>query len=80
MNAFLKFIGALTVVAGIAAAAYYFVTKYLLIEDECDDCDEISCFDEDDAVVEETEEEATEKATEETAEESAEEVKEETEE
>lgn len=65
MNGFFKFIGALTVVAGIAAAAYYFVTKYLLIEDECDDCDEISCFDEDDATVEETEEKAEEEAEEE---------------
>lgn len=65
MNGFFKFIGALTVVAGIAAAAYYFVTKYLLIEDECDDCDEISCFDEDDATVEETEEETEEEAEEE---------------
>lgn len=65
MNGFFKFIGALTVVAGIAAAAYYFVTKYLLVEDECDDCDEISCFDEDDATVEETEEETEEEAEEE---------------
>lgn len=51
MNAFLKFVGALTVVAGIAAAVYFAVTKFLLVEDETDDFDEINCFDEDEVVI-----------------------------
>ncbi len=57
MNGFLKFVGALTVVAGIAAAVYYAVTKFILIEDETDDFDEISCFDEDEAVIDEADDE-----------------------
>ena len=61
MNGFLKFVGALTIVAGIAAAVYYAVTKFLLIEDECDDCDEINCFDDDEVAVEKAEEETAEK-------------------
>ncbi|MBQ7579922.1 MAG: hypothetical protein IJU39_01290 [Clostridia bacterium] len=69
MNGFLKFVGALTVIAGIAAAVYYAVTKFLLIEDECDDCDEISCFDEDEFVIDDSEDEEEEKAEEADAEE-----------
>ena len=66
MNGFLKFVGALTVVAGIAAAVYYAVTKFILIEDETDDFDEISCFDEDEVVIDETDD--AEKAKEKTEE------------
>lgn len=62
MNGFLKFVGALTVLAGVAAAVYYAVTKFILIEDECDDCDEISCFDEDEVVIDEAEDEKAEEA------------------
>lgn len=61
MNGFLKFIGALTVVAGIAAAVYYAVTKFLLVEDKDDDFDEINCFDEDEVVIDETEDQPEEK-------------------
>lgn len=64
----LKIIGAIVAVAGIAVAAYFAITKFICKKDECDDCDEICCFDEDDVVVEPEEVEEVAEDTEDKAE------------
>ena len=57
MGNFLKFIGAIVALAGIAAGIYFVVTKFFLKYDEYEDCDEISCFDEEDVEIEDVSEE-----------------------
>lgn len=52
MKKALKIIGAIVAVAGVVAAAYYLITKYLCKKDNCtcEECEDICCFDEDGAV------------------------------
>lgn len=46
-----KIIGAVIAVAGVVAAAYYFISKHMKKKDNCtcEECEDICCFDEDDA-------------------------------
>ncbi|MBQ6625383.1 MAG: hypothetical protein IIX39_06180 [Clostridia bacterium] len=60
MGNFLKFIGAIVALAGIAAGIYFAVTKFFLKYDEFEDCDEICCFDEDEVEIEDVAEETVE--------------------
>ena len=49
MKKALKLIGAIVAVAGVVAAAYYFITKYFCKKDvcTCEECEDVCCFDED---------------------------------
>ena len=73
MKGILKVIGAVTVLAGVAVAVYFAVTKFFLCDKESDNSDEISCFDEDEIVVDKTEDQPEEIAEEAEAKEETEE-------
>lgn len=50
MKKALKVIGAVIAVAGVVAAAYYFIKKYLDKKQDnctCEECEDICCFDAD---------------------------------
>ena len=49
MKKALKIIGAIVAVAGVVAAAYYFITKYFCKKDvcTCEECEDICCFEDD---------------------------------
>ena len=52
MKKALKVIGAIVAVAGVVAAAYYFITKYFCKKDvcTCEECEDVCCFDGNDEI------------------------------
>ena len=48
MSSFLKILGGIVALAGVVAAVYFAVDRFLIKKNNCEECDEECCFSEED--------------------------------